>query len=686
MKKILSSLLIAIVLSFGLKAQTFIDIHNYQRPDGLAIAKAFGIPYGPDTTWNGVNPIIGTVSGKPPGFLYYRTTDSLLYVWAGTRWIVAGSRGGSGSGVRDTVEVKDDLYVTINPLNGRQVIGRFQDDGIVSGGIVTSAGCLMLHVSPTSFYKNHNGTNYVTAGIDLTVPTPDGSNPRTDRIVADTAGNVFIITGTPSVTPQAPSYNLGSQISIATYPVAAGASCLAINSIIIYDETGGTEYDPTDANTVTDDPSNTSNPEHLTIADYVSEYDDSALLIFTKPSGKDTVFNNSIFRWGLYLLHPLTQQIQMQLFDGSTPVSNNISVNPYIAVNDTAEYQTVGLPWSAFGASGNIIFTKIVYTLRGSDLGGAGGFYLDYLQLQTGLNNFSNGHGVFFYGTNLAGDSTILIRDDGTIFKAPNGSGFRNLQQTLDVESARAKLNKNDTIDIQANALFILGNTATYNALITNGPLASGFSVGGNSTTINTQDNTGASIIGLLGTGSNYAKIRAQQGSTLIDLSVHKDSLEVRNNTLSLFKIYEANGMAQFGQYGQGNLITGTPAYLAAWDADGNLNEYPLQFQVNGTPNTLQYLINLVAGTGMTITDDGSGNVTFDASGGASINFIYNEEFTGSTSTTLTLSHNYTTGTIRLFKNGARLRASDFTEATANTITLNVARISGDVFITDFNY
>jgi hypothetical protein len=41
-----------------------------------------------------------------------------------------------------------------------------------------------------------------------------------------------------------------------------------------------------------------------------------------------------------------------------------------------------------------------------------------------------------------------------------------------------------------------------------------------------------------------------------------------------------------------------------------------LALEVNGTPNGDQTLLNLVAGTNMTITDDGLGNITFDATGG----------------------------------------------------------------------
>lgn len=68
-------------------------------------------------------------------------------------------------------------------------------------------------------------------------------------------------------------------------------------------------------------------------------------------------------------------------------------------------------------------------------------------------------------------------------------------------------------------------------------------------------------------------------------------------------------------------------------------------------------------------------------------NKVINQRFTGSTSTTLTLSQNYVSGTIEVWKNGAKLDPSvDYSQATANTITLNSARLTGDIYLLDFNY
>jgi hypothetical protein len=72
--------------------------------------------------------------------------------------------------------------------------------------------------------------------------------------------------------------------------------------------------------------------------------------------------------------------------------------------------------------------------------------------------------------------------------------------------------------------------------------------------------------------------------------------------------------------------------------------------QTNGTDNPVQTLLNLVAGTYMTITDDGAGNITFDASGGGggtytgdsgiSENPANNFQFGSTTNTGSPLLHN----------------------------------------------
>jgi len=70
-----------------------------------------------------------------------------------------------------------------------------------------------------------------------------------------------------------------------------------------------------------------------------------------------------------------------------------------------------------------------------------------------------------------------------------------------------------------------------------------------------------------------------------------------------------------------------SPAYSSAEELADEINTYlitipggggggSIDLETNGTPNGDQTKLNLVEGTNMTITDDGFGNITFDASGG----------------------------------------------------------------------
>lgn len=71
--------------------------------------------------------------------------------------------------------------------------------------------------------------------------------------------------------------------------------------------------------------------------------------------------------------------------------------------------------------------------------------------------------------------------------------------------------------------------------------------------------------------------------------------------------------------------------------------------------------------------------------GGPSISFS-KEEFTSSTSTTVTVSHTYTSGSVDVFKNGILLQSSEYTEATGTTVTLTSARLSSDIIIVKYRY
>jgi hypothetical protein len=89
---------------------------------------------------------------------------------------------------------------------------------------------------------------------------------------------------------------------------------------------------------------------------------------------------------------------------------------------------------------------------------------------------------------------------------------------------------------------------------------------------------------------------------TFIDAIWPGNAITIAGGPISNSGTFVFNGNGTSNQYidGQGNLQT-FPAISA-----------PVEFQTNGTPNSTQVLLNLVAGTGITLTESG-GSVTIDA-------------------------------------------------------------------------
>lgn len=92
MRKLIQ-LIIAILLSFAVNAQTFTPIHNYQAPDGLAIQKYAGIPHGDTATFTFPDSILVSGIKKKTPNLLFQESDSTVYVHWG-KWIAMKGTGG----------------------------------------------------------------------------------------------------------------------------------------------------------------------------------------------------------------------------------------------------------------------------------------------------------------------------------------------------------------------------------------------------------------------------------------------------------------------------------------------------------------------------------------------------------------------------------------------------------------
>lgn len=328
--------------------------------------------------WKGGTPTCYTINNVSHGLDSLTVTDSLICTWTGgvsTCFVI-----------QDTVFLADDLVNRGRTATGKQIIGRLHDDGY-TGGIVSGASCMSLGVTPVDYYIG--GIHFLTAQTTITIPNADPFLNRTDLIVVDTNGVVSSITGVPAINPTLPQVNPGAQLVLTSIFIPAGATCLPINTGVIYNE--NVEWPTGHTGTMGVDFNNTANPFTGVKAAFVQTYTDGSSLTFTD-TGTDTAKNGEILKLFIYTNNAFLQQdgvfraFQFQLFNGSTPVTNNLIIQRGFGFfnTDSAHYQNVSIPFSVFTFTGTV-FNKLVIKMSGSDVSGAGGYYVDYIQLQTGI-------------------------------------------------------------------------------------------------------------------------------------------------------------------------------------------------------------------------------------------------------------------------------------------------------------
>jgi hypothetical protein len=325
-------------------------------------------------------PTCYTINNVTNGIDSLTVNDSLLCAWSSgvsTCFVI---------GHQDTVLLADDL-IDRPRVNGHQVVGRLHDDGLVSGGIVSGAGCMDVGITSSDYYLNR--TEHFTAQSTITIANADPLLNRIDLIVVDTFGIVSSIEGIPATNPVAPQINGASQLILTNIYIPAGAVCLPINAGIVYNE--NVEWTTGHTGTMTVDFNNTDNPYTGSKAAFVSAFSDGSALTSTD-SGTDTAQTGEILKLFIYSNGPFLRTgffkgWNFQFFNGSTPVSSLLSFQRGFGFNnlDSNEYQNVSIPFSYFTWPGGIVFNKLVITMSGDDLSGASGYYVDYIQLQTGL-------------------------------------------------------------------------------------------------------------------------------------------------------------------------------------------------------------------------------------------------------------------------------------------------------------
>lgn len=298
-------------------------------------------------------------------------------------------------------------------------------NGVVAGCLVIRTGSTGLGVTVTTpcTYNINNQQYSLSAPVDITLVTADGSNPRRDAIYVNSSSTAGAVTGTPAANPEAPTVDVATQLALTDVLVAAGATVPSIGQTIIRDEGSGGEW--TISKTVTSTDNYSINPYHGTISQRITAASANQYMRWTAAStqsaiGKTLVLyirNNSVFNAARNMT------IQKML----SGVASGLGITPAnwgYSKTVTGSYQVVAIPMSEFQGSASFDAINIVFT----GTGGTVDIQIDYVQIQSGVNqpsiaaSFGSITGNVYDQTNLA--DTLKTRAIGVYRKPGTDSVF----------------------------------------------------------------------------------------------------------------------------------------------------------------------------------------------------------------------------------------------------------------------
>ena len=334
---------------------------------------------------------------KDSGAIAYK--NGLVFSWNGHKWNIQNSgvipsfcgqpdiqlTNGS-SFANDTCNHV--LYVYDPSTQSWNQIGQSTQDGIISGGTVTWTGTgLTYNISHSVFMKF--GNYYYSRDTTITLNPADATYGRIDLFALDTAdgGRAIKITGTPAPSPVAPQIT-DYQIQLTTGITLNVGDTTPANVVVkaVYNENVGSpvEWVASSSGTITVDFNSTTTPYNGSKDASIGAYSKNSQLVFTGTT--QTVSDQVLSLW-VNLKIPLGSKnsLTFQFYNGTVAASNAVTVRNTFGLDPsvTSAYQQVAIPVNSFTWSSQS-FNKLVVTMNFS---ASDGFYLDYVQLQSGLGN-----------------------------------------------------------------------------------------------------------------------------------------------------------------------------------------------------------------------------------------------------------------------------------------------------------
>jgi len=382
MKKIIVSLLVSLVCFLGY-AQT-----PYPTPN----------PFGSK----------GTMTNAQGGWKIDST--AIMPVYADT---FAANRSKTSLYAGSLIRVGDDYYyrsadtskwlllaITTSNCAGTQLI---------SGSITWSGSGLVYDATDLDYYILCS--RYFANSTTLTLAVADPTYPRIDKFYADNTGNIGVITGTPSATPQEPAINPLTQIDMGFVYIPAGSTVPAgTTQTVIYNE--NVEWSGTsDVPSVNFDYA--TNPYIGSLSTYIPSAPNDSYISWQYGTTKRFIDVQYLKLWvrinEAFVSRP-SPFLDVSFYNGSTKVSADSYVEDGVYnfdFNLIGEWQLVSIPLQGLVVSDSI-FDKVNFVIHSAPTS----FQLDYvylletatvppvissgwaLNLNTGTNPTTNGIGT----------------------------------------------------------------------------------------------------------------------------------------------------------------------------------------------------------------------------------------------------------------------------------------------------
>ncbi len=308
-------------------------------------------------------------------------------------------------------------------------------DGVYSGGDVAYSGTnLDFIVSPAVFVLG--GTIYRTPQTTVTLDAADPANDRLDLIVlsSNNNGEATKITGTPSATPQEPSFNPLTTIRRALVSVPAGSLVPGnVSQSIIYDENTGEPSEWTPSTNGVVDFGDTDYPYHLTVDAEATGLTTSQNISFVND---DTVHSASygslVFFVRLSGSIP-ANSLSVGLYYQGALVSNILSASTF-GINRTIinGYQSGIIPLVNF-AQRDIVFDEVRFVTF-SNISAT--FRLDYIQLQTGFTPYFSQPNSITSITTSSGAAVATQPSDNVNILGANGITTSAVGKTVTIDAS----------------------------------------------------------------------------------------------------------------------------------------------------------------------------------------------------------------------------------------------------------